>query len=170
MIYTIYIVYSIYIIRVCIWKTHHLTNFTRFQLFNFLPLKRFVTVTHGGIISWCVVCSYVLYCTVIYRESIVFIVGGDGRSLRWWPFSTLGWPFIHFNCHHLGCRNNLIFSNFGIWPACWAHFMSHHELWPTSVRHPFYFTGILLSLSLDLCSRAPSQYEDSLFQVWGFPC
>ena len=26
--------------------------------------------------------------------------------------------------------------NLGVNVACWAHFMCHHELWPTSVSHP----------------------------------
>ena len=29
------------------------------------------------------------------------------------------------------------FSNLGLCAACWARFMCHHELWPTSVNHPF---------------------------------
>ena len=36
-----------------------------------------------------------------------------------------------------GCLNNNIFSNLGLCAACWARFMYHHELWPTSVGHPF---------------------------------
>ena len=36
-----------------------------------------------------------------------------------------------------GCLNNPIFSNLGLCAACWARFMCHHELWPTSVSHPF---------------------------------
>ena len=39
--------------------------------------------------------------------------------------------------HHRGCLNNPIFSNLGLCAACWAHFMCHHESWPTSVSHPF---------------------------------
>ena len=39
--------------------------------------------------------------------------------------------------HHRGCLNNTIFSNSGLCAACWAHFMCPHELWPTSVSHPF---------------------------------
>ena len=27
--------------------------------------------------------------------------------------------------------------NLGLCAACWARFMCHHELWPTSVSHPF---------------------------------
>ena len=37
------------------------------------------------------------------------------------------------------CLNNPIFSNLGLCAACWAHFMYHRELWPTSVGHPFSF-------------------------------
>ena len=29
------------------------------------------------------------------------------------------------------------FSNLRLCTACWARFMCHHELWPTSVSHPF---------------------------------
>ena len=32
--------------------------------------------------------------------------------------------------------NNSIFFNLGFYAACWAHFMYHEELWPTSVGHP----------------------------------
>ena len=45
-----------------------------------------------------------------------------------------------------GCLNNPIFSNLGLCPACWAHFMCHRELWPTSLGHPF-------SRSLGLAGR-----------------
>ena len=39
--------------------------------------------------------------------------------------------------HYRGCLNNPIFPNLGLCAACWACFMCHHELWPTSVSHPF---------------------------------
>ena len=39
--------------------------------------------------------------------------------------------------HHLGCLNYPIFSNLGLCAACWARFMCHIELRPTSVSHPF---------------------------------
>ena len=62
------------------------------------------------------------------------------------------------------------FSNSGLCAACWAHFMYHHELWPTSVSHPFSFinssvlleeniTRKLLSLPLELF------FKILLFQV-----
>ena len=37
----------------------------------------------------------------------------------------------------LTCLNNPIFSTLGLCAACWTHFICHHELWPTSVSHPF---------------------------------
>ena len=35
------------------------------------------------------------------------------------------------------CLNKPIFWNLGLFAAFWACFMCHHELWPTSVSHPF---------------------------------
>ena len=43
-----------------------------------------------------------------------------------------------------GCLNNPIFSNLGLCAACWTHFMCHHELWPTSLGHPFSFFQFIL--------------------------
>ena len=62
---------------------------------------------------------------------------GVGAVLRWWPPSTM-WagPFSIYG-HHQGFLNNPIFSNLGLCAACWAIFMCHHKLWPTSVSHPF---------------------------------
>ena len=42
-----------------------------------------------------------------------------------------------FNIFLTLCLNNPIFSNLGLCAACWVRFMCHHELWPTSVSHPF---------------------------------
>ena len=39
--------------------------------------------------------------------------------------------------NHQRCLNNPICLNLGLCAACWTHFMCHHELWPTSVSHPF---------------------------------
>ena len=64
---------------------------------------------------------------------------GLGAFLRWWPPSTMWAGPLSFYGHHRGCLNNPIFSNLGLCAACWAHFMCHHELWPTSLGHPFYF-------------------------------
>ena len=64
---------------------------------------------------------------------------GLGAFLRWWPLSTMWAGPVIFYGQHRGCLNNPIFSNLGLGAACWAHFMCHHELWPTSVSHPFSF-------------------------------
>ena len=60
-----------------------------------------------------------------------------GAFLRWWPpLAMWAGPLIFYG-HNLGYLNNPIFSNLGLCAACWAHFMCQHELWPTSVSHPF---------------------------------
>ena len=55
-------------------------------------------------------------------------------------------PSSHHGCHR-GCLNNPIFSNLGLCAVCWAHFMCHHELWPTSVSHPFSFLNSSLGFA-----------------------
>ena len=69
--------------------------------------------------------------------SVDFHGWGLGAFLRWWLPSTM-WagPLIYF-WPPRGCLNNPIFSNLGLCAACWARLMCHHELWPTSVSHPF---------------------------------
>ena len=52
---------------------------------------------------------------------------------------NMGGSFNLFYGHHQGCLNNPIFSNLGLCAVCWAHFICHHELWPTSVGSPFPF-------------------------------
>ena len=94
-----------------------------------------------------------------------------GAFLRWWPPSAM-WsgPFIFYGCHG-GCLNDIL-SNLGLRAACWAYFMCHHELWPTSMSRPFSslnssfgltegenISRKLLSLSLDLF------FKILLFQV-----
>ena len=73
--------------------------------------------------------------------------GGSGAFLRWWPPSSM-WagPLIYFG-HHWGCLYNPIFANLGLCAACWARFMCHHELWPTSVSHPFSSLNISLGFA-----------------------
>ena len=57
--------------------------------------------------------------------------------LRWWPPSALWAGPLIFYGRHWGCLNNPLFSNLGLCAACWTYFMYNHELWPTSVSHPF---------------------------------
>ena len=46
--------------------------------------------------------------------------------------------FNLFQCHHQGCMNNP-FSNSGLFAACWALYMCHHELWSASQNQPSSF-------------------------------
>ena len=62
---------------------------------------------------------------------------GWGAFQRWWPPSAMWAGPLIFYGHHRICLHNPIFSNLELCAACWAHFMCHHELWPTSVSHPF---------------------------------
>ena len=48
-------------------------------------------------------------------------------------FNHVGGSFNLFKGHHRVYPNNPIFSNLGLCAACWAYFMCHHELWPTSI-------------------------------------
>ena len=72
---------------------------------------------------------------------------GVGAFLRWWPPSAM-WagPLIYYG-RHWGCLNNPIFLNLGLCAACWAYFMCHYELWPTSMSHPFSFLNSSLGLA-----------------------
>ena len=72
---------------------------------------------------------------------------GLGTFLRWWPSSIMWVGPLIFHGHHRVCLNNPIFSTVGLCAACWAHFMCHHELWPTSVSHPFSFLNGSLGLT-----------------------
>ena len=64
-------------------------------------------------------------------------VGFAGFSKVVATLSRVGGSFNLFYGHHQGYLNNPIFSNLGLCAACWAHLMCHHELWLTSVSHPF---------------------------------
>ena len=63
--------------------------------------------------------------------------------------------------HHRGCRNNPIFSNLELCAACWcsAHFMCHHELWPTSVSHHFF------SVNSSLCFAGRKHYQKIIIPI-----
>ena len=80
-----------------------------------------------------------------HRHQVVVEV--HWRGAQGWR--SISWVVATFN--HMGGSFNLsmaatggvwIIPSFRIWglcAACWAHFMCHHELWPTSVGHPFSF-------------------------------
>ena len=93
-----------------------------------------------------VICNYTVHPAIIWRlqlyqvKRIILLSKGGwglGAFLRWWPPSTMWAGTLIYYGHHRGCLNNPIFSNLGLCAACWAHFMCHHELWPTSVSHSF---------------------------------
>ena len=64
---------------------------------------------------------------------------GVGAFLRWWLPSTVCGVFNLFMATTGGVWIIPSFSNLGLCAVCWARFMCHHELWPTSVDHPFSF-------------------------------
>ena len=86
--------------------------------------------------------------------------GGGGGVLRWWPPSTMWAGPLIYSWPPPG-MSEPIFLNLGLCAACWARFMYHHELWPTSLSHPFSLNSYLgfaagntirklLTISLDL--------------------
>ena len=81
---------------------------------------------------------YILFYSYIF--SLLSWVGGGGFSKVVVTFSHVGGSF------------NLLWalpglSNLGLCAACWAHFICHHELWPTSPSHPFSFLNSSLGLA-----------------------
>ena len=64
-------------------------------------------------------------------------VGVGGFSKLVTTFSHVGGSFIYG--HQRGCLNYPIFPNLGLCVPCCAHFMCHHELWPTPMSHDFSF-------------------------------
>ena len=88
-----------------------------------------------------------------HRHRVVVEVhwlGAQGwRSISWEvaTFNHVGGSFNLSMAATGDVWNNLIFSNLGLCAACWAHFMCHHELWPTSVSHPFSFLNSCLGLA-----------------------
>ena len=81
-----------------------------------------------------------------------------------WGISLRRWPPLTMHAGHLISSSTItedVWKSrlFEFCAACWAHFMCHQELWPTSVSHPFSLlrpcrmnalAAELLSLSLDL--------------------
>ena len=85
---------------------------------------------------------------------------------------SVGFSKVVATFNHVGGSFNLFMATtrgylnpsfwiLGLCAACWARFMCHHELWPTSVSHPFSLnsylgfaagntTRKLLTISLDL--------------------
>ena len=53
-----------------------------------------------------------------------------------------------------------IIASSWIW-GCWEHFMCHHELWPTSVSHPFSFLNSYLGLA------GRKHYQKMIMPIFG---
>ena len=79
--------------------------------------------------------------------SCIWCGWGLGAFLRWWSLSTMWVGPLIYVWPPPGCLNNPIFSNLELCAACWAHFMCHLELWPTSASHPFSSLNISLSFA-----------------------
>ena len=84
-----------------------------------------------------------------------------GAFQRWWPPSAL-WvgPFIFYG-HTRRCPNNPTFSNLGLCAACWACFMCHPELWPSTVSHP-------LSLNSSLSLTGGKYFQKITIPIFRF--
>ena len=66
-------------------------------------------------------------------------MGAVGSFLGGGHLQQCGRVVSCFKCQYLRYLNNPIVSKLGLCAVCWIHFMYHHELWPTSVRHSFSF-------------------------------
>ena len=104
-------------------------------------------------------------------------------KLRWWSYNKTempyddilvtdctrscgwGWGLFWYGGHLRPCGRvlkslyghhlkNPIFSNLGLCAVCWAHFTCHHELWPTSVGHPFSFLNSSWGLTGENITRS----------------
>ena len=75
-----------------------------------------------------------------------------------------GWGFFQGGGHLQPCGpllwyfrtplgNNPVFSNLGSCAACWARFLCHHELWPSSLSHPLSSLNITLGLAGENITR-----------------
>ena len=60
------------------------------------------------------------------------------------------------------------FFNSGLCATCWAHFVCHHKLWPTSVSHPFPFLH-KPCLRITLPENTIPIFSRKIFQNFAFP-
>ena len=90
--------------------------------------------------------NFLIRNTWIYHKMVVTVSVKVGFFIliSYFVKKTNG-PLIFHS--HWGCLNNPIFWNLGSCAACWAQFMYHHKLWPTSVGHPFSFLNSSLGLT-----------------------
>ena len=92
---------------------------------------------------------YILFYSYIF--SLLSWVGGWGGG-GWGGGLGLGFSKVVVTFSHVGGSFNLLWalpglSNLGLCAACWAHFICHHDMWPTSPSHPFSFLNSSLGLA-----------------------
>ena len=116
-------------------------------------------------------CFVLLFCGQLPVEFTIFLRVALLAAIIWLPqcqWSNLeeygcvgvgGFSKVVATFNHVGGSCNLFmattrdvwiipsFSNLGLCAARWARFMCHHELWPTSVSHPFSFLYSSLGLA-----------------------
>ena len=85
--------------------------------------------------AWITNTSLCWISILVYKDFLTWLVGGDFSKVVA-TFNHMGWS-LNFLWPPMEFLNYPIFSNLGLCTACWAHFMCHHELCPTSVSHPF---------------------------------
>ena len=89
-------------------------------------------------------------------------------SQCWPPFSRVVITFLWIRS--TTTRNVWIIPSFwilGLCAACWAHFMCHYELWPTSVNHPFSSLNSSLGLAGGKCCQEITIHIFRLFILIG---
>ena len=99
----------------------------------------------NGNVHWCMLGRAFLCRTGHFCVERGFFVSKHAFCCRTGLFLCRTSVIMYDN--HWGCLNNPIFSNSGLCAACWAHFMCHHELWPTSVSHLFSYLNSSLGFA-----------------------
>ena len=80
-------------------------------------------------------CDHVIFCLLFWACWDSVLIRQESSTTVW--SRHVGGSFNPIKDRHRGCLNKPIFFNLGLCAACWACFMCHHKLWPTSVSHPF---------------------------------
>ena len=101
-----------------------------------------ISVTHRMHKSWCTNWLWgqwrmgVDFILAMPAHLPILVGGGGGFSKVVATFSHVGRSFKLFTAT---TGDVWIIPSFQIWDCvtCWARFMCHHQLWPTSLSHPF---------------------------------
>ena len=107
--------------------------------------------TQGGLnMVWSIITQYCIQSGAIIMQLVFSKIlttesgWGLGAFLSWWLPSTV-WegPLIYLWPPLGGAWIILPFRIWGLYTACWVRFLCCHELWPTSVNHPFSSVALL---------------------------